>query len=298
MSMEPILDEHIKVCEKDLGEDECEIEMRTNLVVTLLMSVGYCYLRLHFYSEALKCFDYALELAPIAADAYLRRSQCRMYNRLSSIAELRLAMDDANKAIERRPKDKLYLKHKELLEQTMVSQISKEVAFVTKLVDKANAQLEIKERIAYMRRARLQEEGLMDEQEEEKVPAKQEEPEPELKYPEECRVLDIMRQKYHEAVRFFTDTNDKQQQIIAVKEFQRFAYFYHEKMLKYISFDPLAIEEDVYQRLSEDVKMALSNKQVLQQILIICNRKASDILEDDEVHVLNFQMFQYAMKIF
>jgi hypothetical protein len=35
-------------------------------------------------------------------------------------------------------------------------------------------------------------------------------------------------------------------------------------MLKYISFDPLAIEEDVYQRLSEDVKMALSNKQVLQ----------------------------------
>jgi hypothetical protein len=30
-----------------------------------------------------------------------------------------------------------------------------------------------------------------------------------LPYPEECRVLDIMREKYHEAVRFFTDTNDK-----------------------------------------------------------------------------------------
>ena len=74
INMEPILDEHIKVCEKDLGEDDCEIEMRTNLVVTLLMSVGYCYLRLHFYAEALKCFDYALELAPIAADAYFRRS--------------------------------------------------------------------------------------------------------------------------------------------------------------------------------------------------------------------------------
>lgn len=93
-----------------------------------------------------------------------------MYNRLSSIAELRLAMDDANKAIERRPKDKVYLKHKQLLEQTMVTQISKEVAFVTKLVEKANAQLEIKEKIAYMRRARQQEEDDMEE--EEKIPVK------------------------------------------------------------------------------------------------------------------------------
>ena len=147
MNMEPILDEHIKLCEKDLGEDECEIEMRTNLVVTLLMSIAYCYLKLHFYTEVLKCLDYAIEIAPIAADAYFRRSQVRMYNRLSSIAELRLAMEDANKALERRPKDKIYHKHKQLLEQTIVTQISREVGFITKLVDKAQAQLEIKGRI-------------------------------------------------------------------------------------------------------------------------------------------------------
>ena len=147
MNMEPILDEHIKLCEKDLGEDECEIEMRTNLVVTLLMSIAYCYLKLHFYTEALKCLDYAIEIAPIAADAYFRRSQVRMYNRLSSIAELRLAMEDANKALERRPKDKIYHKHKQLLEQNIVTQISREVGFITKLVDKAQAQLEIKGRI-------------------------------------------------------------------------------------------------------------------------------------------------------
>lgn len=119
-----------------------------------------------------------------------------------------------------------------------------------------------------------------------------------LKYPEECRVLDIMRDKYHEAIRFFTDTNDKKQQMLAVKEFQKFAYFYHEKMGKYITFDPQEIEDDVYSRLSEDVKHALADPQVLKQILIICNRKAQQILEDDEVNILNFQMFQYAMKIF
>ena len=136
MNLEPILDDQIKVCEANLGEDECEIEMRTNLVVTLLMSIGYCYLRLHYYTESQKCLDYALELAPIAADAYYRRSQLRMYNRLSTIRELRLSVDDANKAVERRSKDKMYQKHKTLLDQAIMNQIAKEAVFINKLVEK------------------------------------------------------------------------------------------------------------------------------------------------------------------
>jgi tetratricopeptide (TPR) repeat protein len=116
LNLEPILDEHVVVKEKDLGDDQCEIEMRTNLVVTLLMSQAYCLLKLHHYTEAIRCLDYAIELAPIAADAYFRRSQARTYNRLATIAELRMAVDDANKALERRPKDKIYHKHKEHLE--------------------------------------------------------------------------------------------------------------------------------------------------------------------------------------
>lgn len=55
-----------------------------------------------------------------------------------------------------------------------------------------------------------------------------------------------MRDKYHEAIRFFTDTNDKVQQALAVKEYQKFAYFYHEKMARYLEFDAESIEEDVY----------------------------------------------------
>ena len=74
LKLEPILDKDVKVCEKDLADDECEIEMRTNLVVTLLMSMGYCYMKLFYYDEALQCFNYAIELAPIACDVYLRRS--------------------------------------------------------------------------------------------------------------------------------------------------------------------------------------------------------------------------------
>ena len=69
-------------------------------------------------------------------------------------------------------------------------------------------------------------------------------------------------------------------------------------MGRYITFDPQAIEDDVYNRLSEDTRHALADPQILKQILIICNRKAQQILEDDEVNMLNFQMFQYAMKLF
>lgn len=33
--------------------------------------------------------------------------------------------------------------------------------------------------------------------------------EKELEYPEECRVLDIMKDKYYDAIQFFNDTEDK-----------------------------------------------------------------------------------------
>jgi hypothetical protein len=48
--------------------------MRTNLVVTLIMSCGSAYMKLYYFDEAMKCFNYAIELAPFAADAYIRRS--------------------------------------------------------------------------------------------------------------------------------------------------------------------------------------------------------------------------------
>lgn len=74
MKLDPILDKDIKVMEKDLDGDECEIELRSNLVVTLLMNMGYCYQKLFFYDEANKCYNYALELIPIASDGHLRKS--------------------------------------------------------------------------------------------------------------------------------------------------------------------------------------------------------------------------------
>ena len=69
-------------------------------------------------------------------------------------------------------------------------------------------------------------------------------------------------------------------------------------MTRYLLFDPTDLEDDIYSRLDEETKEALNDRHILKQIRIICRRKASNILEDEDVNVLNFQMFQYAMKIF
>ena len=69
-------------------------------------------------------------------------------------------------------------------------------------------------------------------------------------------------------------------------------------MTRYLFFDPTDIEEDIYQRLSEETKESLCDRLIIKQIRAICRRKAEHILEDDEINMLNFQMFQYAMKIF
>lgn len=112
----------------------------------------------------------------------------------------------------------------------------KEVDFINKLIEKAQAQLELRRRINHMRRLKMQAQRAQEaaakgkqegeEEEEEKHNcmehgsdedcghghSKKDSEDLDLKYPEECRVLDIMRDKYHEAIRFFTDTNDKKQQ--------------------------------------------------------------------------------------
>jgi hypothetical protein len=73
-------------------------------------------MKMNFFEEAYKCFAYGAELEPLAADCFLRRSQCVMYNLESSVAELKEAVKDANYALERRPRDKFFQKHKAELE--------------------------------------------------------------------------------------------------------------------------------------------------------------------------------------
>lgn len=59
-------------------------------------------------------------------------------------------------------------------------------------------------------------------------------------------------------------------------------------MGKYLDFDPDNVEEDVYNRLDENMKLMLSNPKIVKEINIIRIRRAKKILEDDEINILNF----------
>lgn len=85
--------------------------MRSNMVSVLLIDIGYAYMKLHFYDEAWKCFNYVCETYPIAGDAFLRRSQSLLYKKQASISDLIQGSKDAEKAIELRPKEKFYKEH-------------------------------------------------------------------------------------------------------------------------------------------------------------------------------------------
>ena len=59
-------------------------------------------------------------------------------------------------------------------------------------------------------------------------------------------------------------------------------------MSKYLEFDPQDIEDDIYNRLIESEKDALSNPKIIREINVIRRRKAAKILEDEDVNILNF----------
>ena len=101
------------------------------------------------------------------------------------------------------------------------------------------------------------------------IETREKEEEEELKYPDECRVMDIMKDKYQDAIAFFENATDKDQVYLAVKENQIFRTIYFDNMQKYILFNPTNIEDEIYQRLSEPVRSALSKPEVLKEMRII-----------------------------
>lgn len=163
--------------------------------------------------------------------------------------------------------------------------VGNKILFVREMLAKAESQLLLRKKLR-LKRQKLLEES----KDQEKNESEGEEEDKEEAYPEECKVLDIMKEKYYDAVQFFRDTEDQKQLKLAVQEYQRFSYLY-EKMSRYLVFDPLDIEDDIYQRLSPEDKDKLADPRIVREVNAIRRRKAAQILEDEDVNILNFQLF-------
>ena len=72
---------------------------------------------------------------------------------------MKQAVQDIDKAIEKRPKDKVYRQHKEKVDQTIRDRLTKEVSFITKLVEKAVGEAALKRRLRQIRKIKRMEEN-------------------------------------------------------------------------------------------------------------------------------------------
>jgi tetratricopeptide (TPR) repeat protein len=117
-SLDPILDDDIE--EKIVYMDDVKVEEDSYqaCVVYLLKNLGYTYMELRHFTEAIDCFDEALEVAgDRVPDLFFRRSQARTYNKYSKDDDYELAMKDIEKAISLKPDDIIFKEHLDILKK-------------------------------------------------------------------------------------------------------------------------------------------------------------------------------------
>lgn len=97
-------------------------------LVYLLKNLGYTYMELRHYTEALDCFDEALEIAgDRVPDIYFRRSQARTYNKFSKEQEYEMAKEDIEKAIKLKDDEIIFKEHLEILNKILEKNIDEKL---------------------------------------------------------------------------------------------------------------------------------------------------------------------------
>lgn len=126
-SLDPILDNEIE--EKIVYLDDIEVENDSYeaCLVYLLSNLGYSYMELRHYSDAIDCFDEALEIAKErVSDLFFRRSQARTYNKFSNYDDYLKALEDINKAIELKKEEIIYKEHLNILNKIIEKRSNEE----------------------------------------------------------------------------------------------------------------------------------------------------------------------------
>ena len=95
--------------EKKAEDDEIEEmykydKINFNKTMQLILKrMGYCYIHLCSFSEAIECFNEAFKYVDDECpDFYFRRAQAKIYNKLSTLKDLKSALGDLNKALSRK----------------------------------------------------------------------------------------------------------------------------------------------------------------------------------------------------
>ena len=200
----PILDDD--VIERRVKTDlsiSFEEQTYKGCLVLILKFMSFAYMHLRNFNEAIKCLNEAILYSDDkVAELYFRRSQARFYNRYSNYEKLNMAVHDACKAIEIDGEEERFKQHLQLLTCYAEEKKLNEKDRMFTLINNAKYAFE-------------------------KIKEKQLDIENNVYYSYKeienyFEILKEMKKSYKYAIKFHTDTNNKTQVKIALKEYELF----------------------------------------------------------------------------
>ena len=229
-----------------------------------------CHMELRQYTNAIECLDECEELAGnLVPDVFFRRAQARMFNKNSTDEDLLKAKSDIEKAIKfgKVHNEEIIKKYGDKM-NFYKRPIDLEIYYNTsKKLDKIiEARLDLK--TYNLRRILLE---------------------------RQYRILKEMKSKYNLAVKFFTETKNKEQLDLTYKEFEGFHEVF-EQFKYFYKFKIESIDPKVINQLNEEEKKMLEDPNTSK----IIERQRANICEYIFSHGnYNLELYKYALdKIF
>ena len=301
-SLDGILDDEIEEKKCYLDAPDVEEESYKACVIYILEIMAYCHMELRQYTNAIECLDECEELGGnLVPDVYFRRAQARMYNRNSTDEDLLKAKSDIEKAYKfgeifnakikekygeninfyRKPLDlEMYANTSKKLDKIIEARLDLKTYNLRRILGKVYGNKKKNENDITDDEAIFFESCLFNSQND---------------LDRQYRILKEMKSKYNLAVKFFTETKNKEQLDLTYKEFEgfhevfeQFKFFYK---FKIESIDPKAINQ-----LSEEEKKMLQDPNTSK----IIERQRANICEYIFSHGnYNLELYRYALdKIF
>jgi hypothetical protein len=264
-----ILDDDIE--EKEVISDTStkkEEELYKFCVIYILEIMACCHMELRIYSYAIECLDECVNIAGnYLPDVYLRRAQARICNKKISDEELKLAEKDIDKSIDlvlaynstilKKYNNKknnqnflistdIYYKTKMKYNQIIQKRLETKVNNITKLLGK---------NINYKT-------GLLFDKNNDNVLYVLSQ-DNERQY----KILKEIKKKYNLAVKFFTETKNKDQLDLTYKEYESFYEVYNQFKYFY-KFSINSVEKKVLENLNDNEKRKLfdeKNKKMIER---------------------------------
>jgi len=239
-----------------------------------LMCLSYSYMELRHFSDAVECLDECEAIAgDKVPDLFFRRSQARALNKCSNDEQLSLAKADIEKAISlKKEKEPIYVEHYEKVKKIIEDRRASFTSKMEGIISKAKFSMQkMKERGLKL------DECILRHTDDQKT---------------QFKVLKEMENKYQLAIKFFTETKNEEQLIIAYKEIEMFMQTY-ENFIFYYAFDPKNINAKYYDALSEESKTLLKDETMLVLINEFKFKTADSIFGEGNY---NFALYKYALE--